>query len=193
MKKKLVLLLFVQWVLFVSQAFSQNAEEEKRAAFEQARKDYRTYLNELKALHAQYKEITGEIQKVLREEGLPSWEEGGSDQGTFGDVDIQETAKTMVVKADLPGLEKDALKVSVENGRTLKIKGARELEKVETKEAGGAKVYKSERQHGGFLRQIELPADAEDTGLQASYENGVLTVTIPKRESAGKEVEVPVH
>jgi HSP20 family protein len=98
----------------------------------------------------------------------------------------------MTVKMDLPGLQKDKINIKIENDQFLKISGSRETEKLEEKNSGNATYSRLERQHGAFERTIKLPVAAKSTGTQAKYENGVLTVTIPKAKEAKKEVSIPV-
>ncbi len=110
-----------------------------------------------------------------------------SDQSTplsvFGSdvrVDISENTKEFTVKADLPGMDKDKITVTLEGGRTLKISGSRQAIKQET----GPNMVRQERMEGKFERVIELPAECKPDGIKASYKNGVLEIIIPKKEEA---------
>ena len=98
-------------------------------------------------------------------------------------VDIIENAKDFVVKADLPGMDKDKMTVTLEQGKILKIAGSREMEVNES----GPNVVRHERMEGKFERVIELPAECKPDGIGASYRNGVLEITIPKKEASKPE------
>ena|GEM_PF-311723 len=206
MKRKIFFLVTWGGLLASSFLFAATNSNSNDPAYNQAKQDYRAYLEQLKALRNQYHQITDQVKKIIAEEGVPTWDEN-SDQMTlskgvpplssgvtvFGDADIKETEKDMVVKMDLPGLQKDKIKINIENNQILKISGNRELEKEEEKSTVDASYYKLERQHGAFERSIKLPVAAQDSGTQARYDNGVLTVTIPKAKESKKNVAVPVQ
>lgn len=103
-------------------------------------------------------------------------------------VDILEEDDRILLKADMPGLEKGDIKVTVEDG-TLTISGSRTEECGEKKE-----IYtRSERFMGTFRRAFTLPAWADGSAVKADYKNGVLTVVIPKTEAAKpREIEIKV-
>ena len=94
-------------------------------------------------------------------------------------VDVVEEADKILIKADMPGLEKSEIKVMVQDG-VLKIEGKREEQTEETREG----YSRSERFMGTISRSFNLPAWADGGKIGADYKNGVLTVTIPKSESA---------
>ena len=182
-------------------ALGATQSNDQNAVYDQARQDYRGYLQQLKVLNQQYKQITGEMSKIIKEEGVPSWDMGGiapaltpgqNDGKSFAAVDIQETDKDMVVKMDLPGVNKDNIKLKIENNKMLRVQGERHEEKKETQITPDTHYQRTERQHGVFERVIELPALASDSGTDAKYENGVLTVKILKAPTPKKEINVPV-
>ncbi|KAI3447732.1 hypothetical protein Pfo_004397 [Paulownia fortunei] len=101
----------------------------------------------------------------------------------------QETPEEHVLRAELPGLQKEEVKVKVEEGKVLKISGKREVEKEEKHENG----HHFERSQGQFLRAFSLPENCRPDRIRSSFENGVLTVTVPKRDvkkSRFKTIEV---
>lgn len=90
-------------------------------------------------------------------------------------VDIQETDQEYLIKAELPEVKKENVKVEVVDG-TLTIEGERTMEK----EENGKKFHKVERAYGKFMRQFALPLDVETAKLEAEFKDGVLNVHLPK-------------
>ena len=103
-------------------------------------------------------------------------------------VDIVEEKDKYLVKADLPGLKQEDIKVEVDDG-VLKISGERKYEKKE--EDKEKKYHYYERSYGAFERRFVLPSDVDTEKIDAKYENGVLEIVIPKTESKKpKEIKV---
>jgi len=103
-------------------------------------------------------------------------------------VDISEDGKEWLVKADLPDVKKEDVKVTVENG-VLTITGERKFEKEEKDK----KYHRIERSYGNFLRSFTLPDAADGSKVNAEFKDGVLKVHLPKGEQARpKAVEVKV-
>ncbi len=105
--------------------------------------------------------------------------EAAATQGWVPAVDIVETDGAFVATADLPGLGKDDIEVSVEDN-VLTVSGERSFEH-STEDARHQRI---ERAHGSFRRSFSLPAGIDTAKVAAAFENGVLTVTIPKAEAA---------
>lgn len=104
-------------------------------------------------------------------------------------VDIAEDDKEWTVKADLPEVKKEDIKVTVENG-VLRITGERKLEKEEK----GKKYHRVEWSYGSFVRSFVLPDGADGSKVNAEFKDGVLKVRLPKNEKARpKAVEVKVN
>jgi HSP20 family protein len=104
-------------------------------------------------------------------------------------VDVQETDQEYVIKADLPDVQKEDVKVALLDG-TLTIEGERQQEK----EENGRKFHKIEREYGRFLRRFSLPAEVDAGKVQAEFKNGVLNVHLPKSVTAKpKAIEVKVN
>jgi HSP20 family protein len=102
--------------------------------------------------------------------------------------DIYETEKEVVVKAELPGLKKENVNVSIENN-VLTIYGERKFEE-ETK---NEKYHRVERTHGEFMRSFTLPAFVDIARIGAEFKDGILMLTLPKREEAKpKQIEVKI-
>lgn len=103
-------------------------------------------------------------------------------------VDLYEEKDDIVVKAELPGMDKDNIEVNLTD-HTLTIKGEKKKEE-EIKEEN---YYKSERSYGSFIRTVELPRDVHADKVKASFKNGILEVRLPKTEEAkAKEIKVKV-
>ena len=96
-------------------------------------------------------------------------------------VDIAETDKAFRITAELPGMKKEDVDISVSQGR-LTIKGEKREER-EEKEKG---YYLSERRYGTFQRSFQLPGQADADRIEAKFDNGVLTLTVPKSAEALK-------
>lgn len=102
--------------------------------------------------------------------------------------DVYEENDNFVVKAELPGMKKEDINVSLHEGN-LVISGER---KSETK-SEGAEVYRAERFFGKFQRAVALPSTVATNNVKAEYKDGILTVTLPKSEEAKpKQIEVNV-
>jgi len=92
-------------------------------------------------------------------------------------LDVRETETAYVVETDLPGMTTEAIKVEAE-GPYVVVKGERRAEH----EAGEGENKRTERMFGTFYRRVALPETAKMAEAAAKYENGVLTVTVPKGE-----------
>ena len=102
--------------------------------------------------------------------------------------DIHETDGEYLIKADLPDVKKDDVKVSVQDG-ILAIQG----ERLSEKEEKGKKVHRVERSFGRFLRTFALPTHVDSGEVNAQFKDGVLTVHLPKTASATpKAIDVKV-
>ncbi len=103
-------------------------------------------------------------------------------------VDISEDDHAYLIKAELPEIDKDGVKVRLENG-VLSISGDRRWEK----EEGNRKYHRVERAYGSFLRSFTMPDDADPDKVRAEFKDGVLRVTIEKSEKArARAIEVKV-
>jgi len=101
-------------------------------------------------------------------------------------VDVVEKDKEIVVEAELPGMDKKDIEVSL-SGRRLTIEG----EKTHEEEKKEKECYLMERSYGSFCRTIELPADVDPSSVTANYKKGVLKVTMKKtKEHQGKSIEI---
>lgn len=104
-------------------------------------------------------------------------------------VDIYETDNDLVIKADLPEVTMSDIDISLENG-TLTLKGERKFEKAENNKG----FHRIERSYGSFIRLFSVPETVDSENVHAAYNNGVLTVTLPKKERAKpKAIKVQVN
>lgn len=102
-------------------------------------------------------------------------------------VDIYNKEDSIVIKADLPGVDKKDIHVDLK-GRVLTLSG----ERSEEKEANEEGCYRKERSHGKFVRTFNLATDVVPDKINATYKDGVLHITIPKSE-AGKPKQITIH
>lgn len=94
-------------------------------------------------------------------------------------VDISETPQAYLIKAELAGVRREDIQVKVEGGQLL-LSGERKFEKEEKDK----KQHRVERFYGSFSRSFSLPDDADEAQIKAEYRDGVLHLTLPKRETA---------
>lgn len=106
-------------------------------------------------------------------------------------VDISEDEKKLYVTVELPGVNKEDVKVSITDDNILVIKGEKKREfKTEDKERNFIRV---ERSYGSFQRSFMLPDNVKKDNVSAKYENGVLTITLEKVEpEPPKQIEIPI-
>ncbi|MFL6350279.1 MAG: Hsp20/alpha crystallin family protein [Bryobacteraceae bacterium] len=94
-------------------------------------------------------------------------------------VDIYETENELVLKADVPEIDPKHVAIQMENG-TLTLKGERRFEE----QGNGRGFHRIERGYGSFVRAFSLPETVDPDKVKADYKNGVLTITLPKKEVA---------
>ena len=117
--------------------------------------------------------------------GLPSFGFGRA-ASAWPSVELSETGSEIKVTAELPGLTDKDVELSLDDG-VLTIRGERRSE-TEDKDRG----Y-SERYYGRFERRIGLPAGVDEEKVEARFENGVLTVTLPKAPEAERGRRIPIN
>jgi HSP20 family protein len=117
------------------------------------------------------------------------WSRAGETEVTPPMVDVFEEKDDIVVKAELPGMDKENIEVNLTD-HTLTIKGEKKKEEEVKKE----NYYRAERSYGSFLRSLQLPKEVHADKVKASFKNGILEVRMPKTEEAkAKEVKVKVE
>lgn len=132
--------------------------------------------------------VQNEIGKLfddLLERPLTDTRPGGR---WFPDVDVEERDESYLVSMDIPGMQKEDLKVTME-GSTLKIRGERK----QVREEGDDSYHLNERRYGIFERSFTLPNTVDAGKIRADYRDGVLEITVPKAEEAkSREIQVDV-
>lgn len=130
-------------------------------------------------LHEQLNRVFGDVLNRGEESNLTAWAPA---------VDIFETEHELVVKADLPDVDPKELDIRVENN-ILTIRGERKFEK----KVNENNYLRVERSYGSFARSFSLANTVNSEAIKADYQNGVLTLNIPKREEAKpKQIKVNV-
>jgi len=121
-----------------------------------------------------------DFDRLFREAFSPVYGEGELSTRTWAPpVDIYENGDNLVLKAELPGVDPKEVEIRVEDN-TLYLKGERKFEK-EVKEEN---YHRVERSYGAFTRTFSLPNTIDSDKVQAEYKDGVLTLTMPKKEEA---------
>jgi HSP20 family protein len=134
--------------------------------------------------------MTDRVDRLLAGRNMPS---AGRDEAMAlvdwaPAVDVMEKDEEFQIRAELPGVEKKDVKLSVENG-VLLISGHREQEKEEK----GKRYHRMERAYGNFARSFTVPEAVDTEKVTADFKNGLLTVRLPKSEKARpKSIEVEV-
>lgn len=95
-------------------------------------------------------------------------------------VDIKETPEAYCVQAEMPGVPKEDIQVNVE-GNVVSVRAEIKQEDVQQRDE---KVLRSERYYGAVSRSFQLPVDVDEASAKARVENGVLTLTLPKKRNS---------
>jgi HSP20 family protein len=137
-------------------------------------------------------DMSERLNRVFGRSALARSESASKDAMTVFDwsptVDIVETSEEFQIRAELPEVKKEDVKVSVDGG-VLRIEGERKQEKEEK----GKKFHRIERSYGSFLRTFTLPDNVDESKVQAEFKDGLLNVRLRKAEKAKpKSIEVKV-
>jgi HSP20 family protein len=92
-------------------------------------------------------------------------------------IDVHEDSERLVLQAELPGVKREDIEVSID-ANVLTLKGERKLEKEEQ----GRRYHRIERSYGTFVRQFQLPSNVDSTQIDAQLSEGVLTVSLNKKQ-----------
>jgi HSP20 family protein len=138
-----------------------------------------------------HREMNRLFDDVLRGAAPPamSGSQGQGDIGTFvnAHMNVSETEKEIRITAELPGVTEQDIDVSLDDD-VLTIRGEKKFERTDEKET----YHFVERSYGTFQRSLRLPFPVDPEQVQASFENGVLTVTVPKtgRQERSRKIQV---
>ncbi|PYS45335.1 MAG: molecular chaperone [Acidobacteria bacterium] len=135
---------------------------------------------DLRNLHEEVNRLfTGNVGRTYDDDGIA--------RGAWSpSVDIYENKDQIVLEAELPGMNREDFDLSVENN-VLTLRGERHFEKKDETD----NYHRVERSYGSFLRSFTLPTSVSGEGAIADYRNGVLRVTLPKREETkARRIEV---
>ena len=106
-------------------------------------------------------------------------------------VDVEETSDAYVIKAEMPGFKEDDVKITVDK-HVLHISGS--VDETEKENKDGRKYLIKERRHESFERSFSLPDGLDESAISAGFENGILTVTLPKTpEEKPRKIEVKIN
>jgi HSP20 family protein len=126
-------------------------------------------------------EVSSRLNRLFGRSTLPS--ESDREMLSVADwmpsVDISETDNSYLVKAEIPGVNKDDVKVTIEDGM-LTIQGERKQEQ----EDRGKKYHRVERSYGCFMRNFRVPDDADDSAAKAEFKDGMLNITLNKTQKS---------
>ncbi len=107
-------------------------------------------------------------------------------RGAYPPVNLWEDDNNLYVEAELPGFELDQIEITITGENQLSLKGERKPPELE-----GGVWHRQERAFGSFSRLIELPQPVDPDNVSAEFKNGVLTITLPKREEVRpRKIEV---
>ncbi|UCE27143.1 MAG: response regulator [Candidatus Coatesbacteria bacterium] len=131
--------------------------------------------------------VQNEMNRIFDDLMTRRREEGDVEGGVWAPfLDISETKDEIVVKAEIPGVEKDDIKLSITDN-ILVLKGEKKM----SREVEEENYHRIERVYGSFYRSVELPSRVKADGIEAKFEKGVLEIRIPKAEEAKvKEIEI---
>lgn len=130
-----------------------------------------------------HNQISSLFDQALAGGGFPELFSGIPERSLFRpNLDIRESDKEYTVALEMPGVNKEDVDVEV-RGDALIIRGEKKTE--ESHEEG--QYQYSERSYGSFQRALTLPEDADSSNIEAKFDNGVLRITLPRREVGGEE------
>lgn len=131
--------------------------------------------------------LQDEVNRLFTSNLTRSFDDEGIARGAWSpSVDIYENKDHIVLEAELPGMNREDFDLSVENN-VITLRGERHFEKKDDSD----NYHRVERAYGSFTRSFTLPQTVSAEGANAEYRNGVLRVTLPKREEAkARRIEV---
>ena len=133
--------------------------------------------------------LQNRLNSIFSDFARPEGDQESLAMGNFiPPVDVYEDAQQLVLKLEVPGINQEDLDVRLEN-QTLTVKGERKFESHEKEE----NFHRIERRYGSFTRSFTLPQTVDAAAVKASYDNGVLSISLAKKEAAKpKQVKVEI-
>lgn len=120
--------------------------------------------------------------------GLPAFSRADANLSVGPDIDVRESEGEFVIEAELPGMDEKDVNVTISNG-ILTLKGEKKSEREEMKDS----YHLTERSYGSFQRSFQVADSIDADKVKASFEKGVLKITMPKRpESVRSEKRIPI-
>jgi|GEM_PF-545446 len=140
--------------------------------------------DQLNSIHQRMEQLFQDsFDQMTNDSSFPALDTPGSQ------MDIRDGKDHYTIRVDMPGADKSSIKVNVE-GQTVMISGRRVVES-ETKEKG--KIVRGEQSVSEYSRTVDLPGPVKVEGANAKYDNGVLTLTLPKAAPSAATTTIPVH
>lgn len=124
-------------------------------------------------------DMSTRLHRFFGQTPIRAEEEGGFFADWAPAMDVEETDKEYLIKADLPAVAKDDVRVGIEDG-ILTVQGERKHEKEEK----GKRFHRMERSYGKFVRRMSVPMDVDQQKVAAEFKDGVLNVHLPKANGA---------
>ncbi|HHV95706.1 MAG TPA: Hsp20/alpha crystallin family protein [Clostridiaceae bacterium] len=127
--------------------------------------------------------LSREVSNFFESMPFPFW-----GRTTSPRVDVYQTEKDVIVKAEIPGVSKEDLNIFIDEN-SIKLSGQTRKDN----EFKDENVYRSERYYGSFSRTIPLPAEVKTEQAKAEYKDGILSIVVPKAESAkmrGRRIDI---
>jgi HSP20 family protein len=140
---------------------------------------------------AELRDLTDRLNRAFGNDLFFSGAEGGQTLANIDwtpSVNVSETDKAYLIRADLPDVKKEDIKVSCEKGM-LTIEGERKQQKTEENE----RLHRVESSYGRFMRRFSLPEDADENAIEATHKDGGLSLRIPRTKSkapSAKQIKV---
>lgn len=134
-------------------------------------------------------DLFGDFDNIVNQMFRPATQGGEVERAATPAIDVKENDAAYIVHAELPGVKKEDLDISINDG-VLTINAETRFEH-EEKEKG--RVLRQERRYGKFVRSMRLGVDVDEANVSADYTDGILTLTLPKAEEVKpKKIEVRV-
>jgi HSP20 family protein len=122
-----------------------------------------------------FSQLSQEVDRLFDELIHRPWGARRADEELSPQLDLYETENAFILEADLPGVKKQEVSVTVEDNE-LVLQGRRSAERIQTE----GNFHYRERRSGQFVRRLRLPASVDQARIRADFRNGVLRVTLPK-------------